>query len=117
MKITFEQFRVWLVEKCKTSYKTANLGHQGSGITAKYAPKTNTLTIGFGTKDREGRLKDDELCVIFARYLALGKRRHKAGRYSYRIFKDAPDMVLTPFVPALIRDFECELLLKNSPYV
>jgi len=116
MNITFAQFRAWLARRCRTSYKTANLGHQGNGIEAKYNTKTGQLTISYGVRGGTGTLTDKQLEVIFDRYVALKARRLRATEYAHPNFRPGINMMLVPFVPALIRDFECELLLKNSTY-
>ena len=116
-KIDFAQFRAWLARKCRGSYRTANLGHRGDGIGAKYNARTGQLKISFGARGGTGILTDSELKVIFDRYVALRARRLRAGAYAFPNFRPGFNMILVPFVPALIRDFECELLLKTSSYI
>ena len=112
MKITsvwsFVAFREWLEVRCAAPYTTANLGHKGHGFKAVY--RQNKITISFGTQGRSGSLNDAKIEIIFDFYKTLGRQRHNAGQYSYDVFSAAPDMILTPFVPALIRDYECEML-------
>jgi len=110
--LIFKDFLIWLKRNCKTPYRTANLGHQGNGITATY--EKNCLQLSFGNNGKRGSLKDVEIEIIFNHYLSLRKKRLNAGQYSGAKFTSAPDMIKTPFVPALFRDFEFELYVDGK---
>ncbi len=104
--LRFEEFIGWLKKRCRTRYRTANLGHRGNGIAAIYSK--GVLHLEWGNKGGKGKMKKKDIALIFERFLELKKKRAKAGQYAHEIFMQAPDMIMTPFVPALIRDYEYE---------
>ena len=100
-----EEFLTWLRKKCKTSYCTGTLGHQ-TFITAVW--ESGGLRIHYGEKGGNKLMTEEDINTIFRRYLDLGPNRLKTGQYEWGTFHDAPDRNGTPYVPALIRDFEME---------
>ena len=101
-----EEFITWLRKECRTPYRTGTLGHQ-KYITAVWEP--SGLRIDFGTKGVNKTMTEGEIKIIYQRYVDLGPNRLKTGQYESDVFKTAPERIGTPYVPALIRDFEMEL--------
>mgnify|MGYP003595586046 CR=1 FL=1 len=109
--LDFREFLKWLQKRCKTVYRTANLGHRGPGIKATY--KKGRLYLEWGVRGGSGSMDVDALKVIFDRHNKLKEKRTMAGQYAWGNFKECPNKIMVPFVPALIRDFEFELYVAK----
>ena len=103
--MNFKDFYRWLIDKCEKPRKTTTLGGTSS-FRATISNDGSFLTIEFGGQGNSGSLSQGELDSIWSRYWKLGGRKHKVCEYNQPIWIETPSMILAPYVPALIRDFE-----------
>ncbi len=103
--MNFENFIAWLQMNCQEPRTTITLGGQSS-FKSTIGNDGRSLTIEFGSRGKSGNLSENELVSIWERYWNLGGMRHRTSEYNDPIWPETPDLILAPYVPALIRDFE-----------
>ena len=103
--MNFENFLEWLRINCIEPRKTKTLAEQSS-FKAIIGNDGRSLTIEFGSEGRSGDLSENDLHFIWKRYRDLGGSKHMTSEYNNPKWPETPSLILAPYVPALIRDFE-----------
>ena len=85
-----------------------------SEFEAEMSDDRKSLFIKFGEKGNSGFLLFDKVSVVWDRYWALEQNKYKTGHYSDPKWKKTPNRILSPYIAALIRDFENDIA-SNFP--
>jgi hypothetical protein len=103
--MNFEKFLHWLRTNFQKSQMIRSLGGK-TNFKAKIHDDGNQLNIEYGTRGKFGYFSDDNLKLVWGRYMSLGGKKQVASEYTDPNWTQTPNRVLAPYAAALIRDFE-----------